>query len=87
MGKTLGQPLVIDSRAGGGSRIGTEVVAKAPKDGHTLLFQNVVHSILPAVTKSLNYDPVRDFTPIIQSTSYAFMLVAHPSVPAKTLPE
>ena len=87
MGKTLGQPLVIDSRAGGASKIGTEAVVRAPKDGHTLLFQNVVHSILPIVAAPLTYDPIGDFAPIIQTTSYPLMLVAHPSVPANTLPE
>ena len=69
MGKTLGQPLVIDSRAGGGSKIGTEVVLRAPRDGYTLLFQNVVHAMLPTTGGPLNYDPVRDFAPIVQSTS------------------
>lgn len=87
MGKTLGQPLVIDSRAGGGSKIGTEAVLKAPRDGYTLLFQNVVHAMLPTTGGPLNYDPVRDFAPVIQSTSYPLMLVAHPSVPANTLRE
>jgi len=87
MAKTLGQPLVIDSRPGGGSKIGTEAVVRAPKDGYTLLFQNVVHSILPTVAAPLNYDPISDLAPVIQSTSYPLMLVANPSVPANTLPE
>ena len=82
MAKALGQPLVIDSRGGGGSKIGTEIVVKAPKDGYTLLFQNVVHSILPTVAAPLNYDPVRDFSAVVHSTSYPLMLVAHPSVSA-----
>ena len=87
MAKTLGQPLLIESRGGGGSKIGTEMVVKAPKDGYTLLFQNVVHSILPTVAAPLNYDPIRDFAPIAQSTSYPLMLVTHPSVPANSLAE
>lgn len=82
MAKALGQPLVIDSRGGGGSKIGTEIVVKAPKDGYTLLFQNVVHSILPTVAAPLNYDPIRDFSAVVHSTSYPLMLVAHPSVSA-----
>ena len=57
--KTLGQPLVIDSRAGGASKIGTEAVVRAPKDGYTLLFQNVVYLILPTVAAPLTYDPTR----------------------------
>jgi tripartite-type tricarboxylate transporter receptor subunit TctC len=87
MGKALGQPLVIDSRAGGASKIGTEAVVRAPKDGYTLLFQNVVHSILPTVAAPLSYDPIGGFAPIVQTTSYPLMLVAHPSLPANALPE
>ena len=87
MARTLGQPLVIENRGGGGSKIGTEMVVKAHKDGYTLLFQNMVHAILPTVAAPLNYDPVRDFTPISHATSHATLLVAHPSVPVNTLPE
>src|SRR5687767_6992308 len=53
MAKALGQPLVIENRGGGGSKIGTELVLNAPKDGYTILFQNVVHSILPTVAAPL----------------------------------
>jgi tripartite-type tricarboxylate transporter receptor subunit TctC len=87
MSKTLGQPLVIENRGGGGSKIGTEMVLNAPKDGYTILFQNVVHAILPTVAAPLNYDPINSFVPIVQATLYSTMMVVHPSVPANTLPE
>jgi tripartite-type tricarboxylate transporter receptor subunit TctC len=87
MAKTLGQPLVIENRGGGGSKIGTEMVINGPKDGYTILFQNVVHAILPTVAAPLNYDPIRAFIPIVQATLYSTMMVVHPSVPANTLPE
>jgi tripartite-type tricarboxylate transporter receptor subunit TctC len=87
MSKTLGQPLVIENRGGGGSKIGTEMVLNAPKDGYTILFQNVVHAILPTVAAPLNYDPINSFIPIAQATLYSTMMVVHPSVPANTLPE
>ena len=80
MSKTLGQPLVIENRGGGGSKIGTEMVLNAPKDGYTILFQNVVHAILPTVAAPLNYDPISSFVPIVQATLYSTMMVAHPSV-------
>jgi len=87
MTKTLGQPFVIENRGGGGSKIGTVMALNAPKDGYTILFQNVVHTILPTVAAPLNYDPIDDFIPIVQATLYATMMVVHPSVPANTLPE
>ena len=87
MAKTLGQPLIIENRGGGGSKIGTEMVLNAPKDGYTILFQNVVHAILPTVAAPLNYDPIKSFIPISQATLYSTMMVVHPSVPANTLAE
>jgi hypothetical protein len=77
MAKTLGQPLIIENRGGGGSKIGTEMVLNAPKDGYTILFQNVVHAILPTVAAPLNYDPIKSFIPISQATLYSTMMVVH----------
>jgi tripartite-type tricarboxylate transporter receptor subunit TctC len=87
MGQSLGQPIVVELRAGAGSKIGTEAVARATPDGYTLLFQNSVHSLLPVTAAPLNYDPVKDFTPIVLLASYPFTLVVHPSVPANTVQE
>ncbi len=87
MGQTLGQPIVVELRAGAGSKIGTEAVARAPADGYTLLFQNSVHSLLPVTAAPLTYDPVKDFAPVVLLTSYPFTLVVHPSVPANTVQE
>src|SRR5687768_14237044 len=61
---TLGQPVVVDNRAGASGNIAAEIVAKAPADGYTLLFGNSSLSISPAVFQKLNYDPVRDLAPI-----------------------
>jgi tripartite-type tricarboxylate transporter receptor subunit TctC len=87
MAKTLGQPMVIENRGGGGSKIGTEMVLNAPTDGYTILFHNVVHAILPTVAAPLKYDPINSFIPIVQATLYSTMMVMHPSVPANTLAE
>jgi tripartite-type tricarboxylate transporter receptor subunit TctC len=88
MAPTLGQQLLIDNRPGAGGALGTEVVAKAPPDGYTMLHTSSSHASLPVITKSLPYDPVRDFTPVtLIVNSVGFLLVAHPSVPARTLKE
>lgn len=84
--ETIGQPLVIENRPGGGSIIGTEIVAKADADGYTLLLgQSGPISINPAVYKDLRYDPVKDFAPIAMTTSYPYMLVVNAKLPVKSL--
>ncbi len=82
---SLGQPVVVDNRAGASGNIAGEIVAKAPADGYTLLFGNSSLSISPAVFAKLNYDPVRDLTPISMASSYPFTLVIHPSLPVKSV--
>ena len=85
---TLGQNFVIDNRVGAGGAIGTEAVAKAAPDGYTLLNTSSSHASLPVVSKSLPYNPVKDFVPItLVASSVGFVLVAHPSVPARNLQE
>src|SRR6185503_14372414 len=64
MSKALGQQLVIENRGGAGSTIGTEVVARAPADGYTLLMVSAAHVINPAMIKKLPYDSIKDFAPI-----------------------
>jgi tripartite-type tricarboxylate transporter receptor subunit TctC len=82
---SLGQPVVVDNRAGASGNIAGEIVAKSAADGYTLLFGNSSLSISPAVFAKLNYDPVRDFTPISMASSYPFVLVAHPSLPVQSV--
>jgi tripartite-type tricarboxylate transporter receptor subunit TctC len=82
---TLGQPVVVDNRAGASGNIAAEIVAKAPADGYTLLFGNSSLSISPAVFQKLNYDPVRDLVPISMASSYPFTLVIHPSLPVQSV--
>ena len=86
MSKILGQPLVMDNRGGAGGLIGTEVAAKAAPDGYTLLVSSPGPlTILPHMQKKIAYDPLRDFVPIGLIASNPFLLIVHPSVPAKTL--
>ena len=83
----LGQSFVIDNRAGAGGTIGTEVAAKSPPDGYTLLAgSSGPISISPHVQK-VHYDPERDLEPIAMIASTQYVLVTHPSLPASTVPE
>lgn len=82
----LGQPFVVESRAGAGGSIGSDFVAKAPKDGYTLLLVSAgTHAILPNVDKALPYESVRDFTPIANLVEGFTFLGAHPSVGVATV--
>ena len=82
----LGQPFIVESRAGAGGSIGADFVAKSAKDGYTLLLVSAgTHAILPNVDKALPYDSVRDFTPIANLVEGFTFLGAHPSVGAATV--
>jgi tripartite-type tricarboxylate transporter receptor subunit TctC len=83
-----GQQVVIDNRGGAGGVVGVEAAARANPDGYTLLQgQSGGMSINPALLPKLSYDPFRDFSPITMLVINAQMLVAHPSVPAKSVKE
>ena len=84
----LGQPWIIENRAGAGTAIGTLAVAQASPDGYTLLLGTVSsHAINPALKSRIGYDPVRDFRAIAGLASMPFALLAHPSVPAHSVAE
>ena len=86
--EALGQQIVIDNRGGASARIGTEVVAKSPRDGYTLLFNNNSHTANVSQFKKLPYDAVADFTPITQiNATTGNLLIIHPSVPARSVKE
>ncbi len=86
--ESWGQTVVVDNRGSAGGIVGFEIGAKAPPDGYTLLLATGAGlTINPSVYLKLPYDPQRDFQPITQITSGAYLLVVHPSVPAKSVPE
>jgi tripartite-type tricarboxylate transporter receptor subunit TctC len=88
MSKILGQALVVDNRGGAGGLIGTEVAAKATPDGYTLLVSSPGPlTILPHLRKQIGYDPRKDFVALGLIASNPFLLITHPSVPAKTIKE
>ena len=78
----LGQPVVVDNRAGGGTTIGLKAVMQSDPDGYTLLYSNTpTHVIAQLVAKGFTYDPVKDFTPIVTVGSTSLVLVVPPSAP------
>ena len=82
IGKTLGQPLILEAKAGGGGRIGAEAITKLPPDGHDLLMTtNGTHTYMAVTEKNLSYDPIKDFTPISLIGTYGLLMVVNPSVP------
>jgi tripartite-type tricarboxylate transporter receptor subunit TctC len=86
LSRALGQPIVIDNRGGAGGSLGTEVVARAPADGYTILFTLSSHTINPKVFK-VSYDVERDFAPITLVASLPQMIFASPKAPFNTLQE
>ena len=87
LSERLGQQFIIENRPGGGTNIGTEVVAHAPADGYTLLLVNLTHAINATLYEKLNYNFARDIEPIAGIMGVSNVVEIHPSMPAKTLPE
>jgi tripartite-type tricarboxylate transporter receptor subunit TctC len=82
-----GQPVISDNRAGGNGNIGTDIVAKAPPDGYTILVTTNATIVINPHLYKVNYDPVRDFAPVSQVATLPFALLVHPSLPAKSVAE
>ena len=83
----LGQTIIVDNRPGSGSINGSDLVAKAAPDGHTLLVVAGSFTINPNMRRSLPFDPVADFAPITQLATLPHLLVVHPSVPVRSVKE
>ena len=83
-----GKPVVVENRPGGGNVIGTQAAARSAPDGYTFFFATAAALVTdPYTFKSLPYDPMKDFVPIARVAEVSFFLLAHPDVPAKSLPE
>jgi tripartite-type tricarboxylate transporter receptor subunit TctC len=87
MSEGLGQPVVVENRPGAGANIATELVAKAPPDGYTLLMANAGIATGATAYVKLNYNALRDFAPVTQVSATPHILVTHPSLPARSVKE
>ena len=87
LSEALGQPVVVDNRAGAASNIAAEIVATAPKDGHTIFMGTVSTAINPSLYKKLAYNALKDFAAVTQVTDTPFMFVTHPSLPVRNVKE
>jgi len=88
LAETLGQPVVIENRAGAAGNIGTEAAAKAPPDGYTLVTgNNATFGANVSLYKRLGFDPIKDFTPIVLAATQPNILVVHPSLPVANVKE
>ena len=85
--ESTGQQFIVDNRAGAGGNIGAETAAKAAPDGYTLFLGTSTHVINVSLYNRLNYDIVRDFTPISRLTNGFYVIVVHPSVPVRNVKE
>lgn len=85
--EALGQPVVVENRPGAAGLLGTDMAAKAPADGYTLLMFVDTNTIFPSTVKQLQHDPVTSFTPITLLGRGSHVLVAHPSLPVANLQE
>ena len=85
MSQSIGRQVLVDNRAGANAIIGTEIVARAPADGYTLLFVSSPHSINPGLYPKLPYDTLKDFAPVSQAASSPYVLVVHASLPVKSV--
>lgn len=88
LSERMGQQFVVDNRPGASGVIGTSMVAKAEPDGYTLVFATInTHGINASLFPNLPYDPIKDFAPVTVVANTPNVLMVHPSVPAKNLPE
>ncbi|MCZ4315524.1 tripartite tricarboxylate transporter substrate binding protein [Comamonadaceae bacterium G21597-S1] len=88
LGEVLGQPVIIENKAGASGMVGAALVAQAPPDGYTLLLGNIASlAINVGIYAKMPYDPRKDLTHIVRTVDVNYVMVVHPSVPAKTVPE
>src|SRR5690348_5540327 len=83
----LGQPVIVENRAGAGGMTGSDLVAKSPPDGYTILQNTNGQAISPAIYRTLPFDTLKDFIPVTQLVTTSTVLVANPKLPAKTVQE
>ncbi len=87
LSSAVGQPVIIDNRAGASGNIAAQLVAKATPDGYTLFVPFASHVTNPSLFKDVGYDPIKDFAPITRLTGLPYLLIVHPALPAKNVKE
>lgn len=87
LGESFGHAFVVDNRGGGGTILGSDLAAKAAPDGHSIIMVASTHAVVSSLYKSLPFDPIRDFSPIVRVASAPNILVLHPSLPASSVKE
>src|SRR6185295_1446134 len=87
LAEKFGQPFVADNRAGANTVVGSEIVARATADGHTLLIVSASIAVNPSLVRALPYDTLRDFAPIGMVAGGPYLLVIHPAIPARSVGE
>ncbi len=87
LAESLGQPVVVDYRPGGGGNIGAEIAARMPPDGYTLVILSASHATSTSMYKKLKYDPLKDFAPVSLAATVPNLIVVHPSLPVRSLKE
>jgi len=85
--KAMGQPIVVENKAGAAQNVAAELVARAPKDGYTLFMSSAALGVNVSLYSKLNYDPVKDFAPVAIFGTGPNILLVHPSFPAKNIEE
>jgi tripartite-type tricarboxylate transporter receptor subunit TctC len=85
LSESWGQQVVVDNRPGAGGNIAAEIAARSAADGYTIFLFNSTNAIAPSLFKSVPFDPIKDFEPVILIATSPFALVVHPSTPAKSV--
>lgn len=87
LAESLGQPVVVDPRTGGGGNVGAEIAARSAPDGYTLAILSTSHAVSASLFSKLRYDVLKDFAPVSLVATVPQLIVVHPSLPVKTLKE
>src|SRR2546423_13364654 len=87
LGEVLAQTVIIDNRPGAGGNLAADIVAKSTPDGYTLLMASAMLTTNKSLYSKLSYDPEKDFAPVTHLGGGPYVLVAHPALPAKNVPE
>lgn len=87
LAEKFGQPVVHENRVGAGGIIGVELMAKAAPDGYTIAIVSATHAVNPSLRRNLPYDSIADFAPVTMATAQPYVMLAHPSLPAKNVRE